>query len=156
MPKIILIKGSTDSHKTSSAREFALTHLTGFTYIGSSPTTPIGVPFRIPTRGDFVAIGTCNKGGIGHQVGIASAGDTSSLINNNLAYFSAQPNLDIIVLCSKSSGSSLDRVLYHTYNPAGLFHGCLLHVTSTCKFAAGNRLIALDQTRVVNDIFQLI
>ena len=156
MTKIILIKGSTNSHKTGSAREFASTHLTGFTYIGHSPTIPVGVPSGIPPTGDFVAVGTCIKSGVVHQVGIASAGDTGSLIDRNLTYFSSLPNLDIIVICSKSSGSSVDRVLHHIYNPAGLFHGSLLHVTSTFRFAARSRRIAIDQTRVANDVLQLI
>lgn len=156
MVKIILIKGITNSHKTGSAREFALTHLTGITYVGSSPTTPVRVPTGIPTTGDFVAVGTCTKNGVAYKVGIASAGDTGSLIDRNLTYFSSLPNLDIIVICSKSSGSSVDRVLYHIYNPTGLFHGALLHVTSTFCFAARSHLITVDQTRVVNDIFQLI
>ncbi|WP_332348539.1 hypothetical protein, partial [Asaia spathodeae] len=93
MAKVILIKGSTNSHKTGSAREFALTHLTGFTYIGHSPTKPVGVPSGIPPTGDFVAVGTCIKSGVVHQVGIASAGDTGSLIDLNLTYFSSLPDL---------------------------------------------------------------
>lgn len=156
MTKIILITGVTNSHKTDSAREFALTHLTAFTYIGYSPVVSVGVPSGIPMTRDFVAVGTCTKNGIVYQVGIASAGDTASLISRNLTYFSSLPNLDVIVICSKSRGASVDRVWHHIYNPAGLFYGSLLHVTSTFRFAARSHRIAIDTKRVVNDILQLI
>ena len=156
MTKIILIKGSTNSHKTGSAREFASSYLTSFTYIGYSPTTPTGGLLGIPATGDFVAVGTYTKNGIAYTVGVASAGDTGTLIDTNVAYFGSLPNLDIIVTCSKSSGSSVDRILHHIYDPTGTFYGSLLLVTSTFKFEAGSPNIVIDQTRVVNDIIQLI
>lgn len=159
MPKIILVKGSTNSHKTSSVTEFATRFITNLSYleypIGSqiAPSIwPSPMPANLP---DFRAIGLCTKGGQNYKVGIASAGDNAAIINNNLAFF-YNKNLDIIVTCSKAYGQSADAIQHHIYDPSGLFFGSTLHVTTTFIFPKSSPNIIIDTARTANDILQFI
>jgi hypothetical protein len=155
MPKLILIKGSTNSHKTSSARNFTLRYVTGFSYIGIEPGNPATTLTAIPTSGDFVAVGTCTKNGVPFKIGVGSAGDDAARITKNLNYF-ASLGLGVIVICSKSSGQSSDAVIHHIYNPAGLFYNSVFHVTTTFRFSPNSQNIIVDEGRVADDVFAFI
>ncbi|WJS97821.1 hypothetical protein [Novosphingobium humi] len=162
MTRIILIKGPTDSHKTTTALEFTSKFVTAITYIGSGPGASGAILSALPPMPigtgrpkDFVAVGSYSTNGETLKIGVASAGDGANQINGHLSYF-VTLNLDIILICCKNSGSSVDRVMHHLYDPAGLFYKSTLNVTSKFKFPRGNPLISDDRARAIGDIIRYI
>lgn len=135
MPILIIVSGVTNSGKTSSIRNFANR------YVGHS----VG-----GAGGDFTHHGSFSKGLNSYYIGIASAGDSDTLVQQAITFFQNN-NCDLMICATKSHGETVDRIDNHVTTHPGL----VVHRIMTLPTPHSNGITG-RHTMTADTIWQLI
>lgn len=129
MSKLIIIRGISNSGKSTSIRAFAATY---------------GV--HLPAaRKDFVLVMPVTKAAVTYKVGIVTGGDIASMINDGLNFTLAMHACDYIVCATKMSGNSVTAMNLWLPRATG-------HVYENTNCVSGLAAIAAETARMVSAI----